>query len=282
MSRFLAIRTISNFLIFSGLFFLLADFGPLAVQVAWYKIRQIRGINYTLEKIGAVPETEVSPFGVLMRKYPPIRVDPVSMDFSVVIEKIGVNAPIVGNVNVASYKEYFESLKSGVAHAGGSPMPGESGNTYLFAHSALDFWNFGKYAKVFTLLGQVEAGDRIVIFYQGKRFDYIIEKKEIFKGFDLTPLLRTYAEPTLTLQTCDPPGTALNRLIVTAKLVKEGTWFLSQRDCIKVGWSGLVKGGQDYDFWAVRSGEDLIAGHRTGINLRIVSAIYLEKVNRTG
>lgn len=223
MNQLVVLRTISNFLILTGVLFLLADFGPLVLQVAWYKIRQVRGINYTLEKVGAIPETEVSPFGVLMKKYPPIRVDPLSTEFGIVIEKIGVNAPIVANVNVASYKEYFEALKSGVAHAADSPSPGEPGNTYLFAHSALDFWNFGKYAKVFTLLGQVEAGDRIVLFYQGRRFDYLVEKKEIFKGFDLTPLLRTYAEPTLTLQTCDPPGTALNRLIVTARLVKEGT-----------------------------------------------------------
>ena len=223
MSRFIIIRTVSNFLLITGLFFLVADFGPLVIQVAWYKIRQVRGINYTLEKVGAVPATEISPFGLLMKKYPPIRVDPSSTEFGIVIEKIGVNAPIVANVNVGSYKEYFEALKSGVAHAAGSPPPGEAGNTYLFAHSALDFWNFGKYAKVFTLLGQVSVGDRVVVFYQGKRFDYIVENKEIFKGFDLTPLLRTYSEPTLTLQTCDPPGTALNRLIVTAKLIKEGT-----------------------------------------------------------
>ena len=219
-NKFIFIRTISNFLIITGLFLLLADFGPLFIQVAWYKIREVRGINYTLEKVGAIPETEISPFGVLMRKYPPISVEPISTQFGIVIEKIGVNAPIVADVNIASYKDYFEALKSGVAHAAQTPKPGEAGNTYLFAHSALDFWNFGKYAKVFTLLGQVEKGDRIVIFYQGKRYDYIIENKEIFKGFDLTPLLREYGEPTLTLQTCDPPGSSLRRLIITADLVR--------------------------------------------------------------
>ena len=223
MNRFVVVRTISNFFLITGLLFLVADFGPLLAQITWFKIRQIRGINYTLEKVGAVPETEISPFGVLMKKYPPIRVDPVSTDFGIVIEKIGVNAPIVADVNVASYKEYFEALKSGVAQAKGSAKPGQSGNTYLFAHSALDFWNFGKYAKVFTLLGQVGKGDRVVLFYGGRRFDYVIESKEVFKGFDLTPLLREFAQPTLTLQTCDPPGTALNRLVVTARLVKEGT-----------------------------------------------------------
>lgn len=214
-------RTISNFLLITGFLLLVGDFGPLILQVGWFKLRKIRGINYTLEKVGAVPESEISPFGVLMKKYPPIHVEPVSNDFAIVIEKIGVNAPVVPDVNVASYKEYFDALKLGVAHAAGSPKPGEAGNTYFFAHSALDFWNFGKYAKVFTLLGQVEKGDRVVVFYNKKRFDYIIEKKEVFPGFDLTPLLRTYTDPTLTLQTCDPPGTALNRLIVTAKLVRE-------------------------------------------------------------
>lgn len=223
VNRFVFVRTISNFLILTGLFLLLADFGPLFAQMAWFQVRKVRGINYTLERVGAIPETEISPFGLLLKKYPPIRVDPVSTDFGIVIEKIGVNAPIVAGVNVASYKEYFEALKSGVAHAAGSSLPDESGNTYLFAHSALDFWNFGKYAKVFTLLSQVEAGDRIVLFYKGKRYDYLAESKEVFRGFDLTPLLRTYAEPTLTLQTCDPPGTALNRLIVTARLIREGT-----------------------------------------------------------
>ncbi|EKE00377.1 MAG: hypothetical protein ACD_22C00036G0004, partial [uncultured bacterium] len=31
---------------------------------------------------------------------------------------------------------------------------------------------------------------------------------------------RPVIEPILTLQTCDPPGTTINRLIVTAKLEK--------------------------------------------------------------
>lgn len=222
MNKFVLVRTLSNFLLITGLLFLLADFGPLFLQLTWYRLRQWRGINYTLEKVGAIPEAEVSPFGLLLKKYPPIRVEPASTEFGLVIEKIGVNAPIVADVNVASYREYFEALKSGVAQAAGSAKPGEAGNTYLFAHSALDFWNFGKYAKVFTLLSQVERGDRIVLFYEGRRFDYLVENKAVYKGFDLTPLLQTFAEPVLTLQTCDPPGTALNRLVVTARLVKEG------------------------------------------------------------
>jgi sortase (surface protein transpeptidase) len=44
--------------------------------------------------------------------------------------------------------------------------------------------------------------------------------KELLKGWDTFPLTRTTIEPILTLQTCDPPGTTLNRLVVTAKLLE--------------------------------------------------------------
>ena len=107
-----------------------------------------------------------------------------------------------------------------MAHAASTPRPGEPGNTYLFAHSASIFGT--ENTRKFLLFWDRSKGDRVVLFYDGKRFDYVIESKEVFKGFDLTPLLREFDEPTLTLQTCDPPGTALNRLVVTAKLVKEG------------------------------------------------------------
>jgi len=223
-NRYILARTFSNFLIIFGIFFLFFSMGPILKSEIWYKFKELKGFSFTLEsKKDGVSAKDISPFGLLLSKYPPIKVDPVNRDFSIVIEKIAVNAPVVADVDVADREKYLESLKYGVAQAKDSARPGEIGNTYLFAHSALDFWNFGKYAKVFTLLGQVGKGDRVVLFYGGRRFDYVIESKEVFKGFDLTPLLREFAQPTLTLQTCDPPGTALNRLVVTARLVKEGT-----------------------------------------------------------
>lgn len=215
-------KTISNFLLISGVVFLFFSLGPILKLEIWYKFKEFRGAIFTLDKASASSETNFSPFGYLLSKYPPIHVDPVNKDFAIIIEKIGVNAPIVPDVNVADRNEYLNSLKYGVAQAAGSARPGEVGNTYLFAHSALDFWNFGPYATVFTLLGNVGVGDRVVIFYHGQRYDYKVSNKEIVKGFNTEPLSRVYDAPTLTLQTCDPPGTALNRLIVTAELVKVG------------------------------------------------------------
>lgn len=216
-------RTVSNFLILTGIFFLVFSLGPTLNLEIWYKIKELRGLYFSLDaKAQENQARRESPFSFLLSKYPPIKVEPVNRDNAIVIEKIGVNAPIVPDVDVSNRNEYLLALKSGVAQAKGSARPGEVGNTYLFAHSALDFWNFGPYALVFTLLNRVEKGDRVVLFYHGQRYDYVIANKEIVKGFNTEPLQREYNEPVLTLQTCDPPGTALNRLIVTARLVKVG------------------------------------------------------------
>lgn len=223
-NNFIITRTLSNFLILGGIFILAFSLFPTARVEVWYAVKEFRGITFSLDKNvdSSTSAKDHSPFGFLLSKYPPIRVNPINQDYSIVIEKIGVNAPIVPDVNVAVRADYLEALKDGVAEAKGSVHPGEVGNTYLFAHSALDFWDFGPYALVFTLLNRVENGDRIVLFYRGQRYDYTVVNREIVKGFNTEPLGRQYDSPTLTLQTCDPPGTALNRLIVTAKLVKVG------------------------------------------------------------
>lgn len=216
---FIIVRTASNALIIGSLLYLLLAFGPVVKIELDYNLRQWRGVEFSLERGTSAPK--FSPFAYLIGQPTPLKVTPVNKGFSIVIEKIGVNAPVVGNVNVISEKDYWESLKFGVAHAAGTSLPSQQpGNTYLFAHSALDFWNFGKYAMVFTLLSKLQTGDRVVLFYQGKRYDYQVFSKEVVKDFDTKPLLRNYNEPVLTLQTCDPPGTALNRLIVTARLLK--------------------------------------------------------------
>ena len=49
---------------------------------------------------------------------------------------------------------------------------------------------------------------------------YEVVNKEIVKGWNTNPLTRPTIEPILTLQTCDPPGTTINRYVVTAKLVE--------------------------------------------------------------
>lgn len=209
--------SLSNLLILTGLLFLILSFGPVILGETWYFIKQLKNQEYSLT---AKASSQESVFAKFLSKNP-IRITPINKDFSIVIEKIDVNAPIVANVSVTDEKAYKEALKSGVAQAISSDFPTKGpSNVYLFAHSSLNFWDLGKYATAFNLLRKLNYKDKIHIFYKGDDFVYEVVNKEVVKGWDTRPLTRPVIEPLLTLQTCDPPGTTLNRYVVTAKLVE--------------------------------------------------------------
>jgi LPXTG-site transpeptidase (sortase) family protein len=209
--------SLSNVLIFSGTSFLLLSFGPIIFSETWYFIKQLKNQEYSLTAKNSELE---SVFGKLLSSSP-IRIVPVNKDFSIVIEKIDVNAPIVPNVSVIDENAYKEALKKGIASAISSDFPTTSpSNVYLFAHSSLNFWELGKYATTFNLLRKLNYKDKIHIFYEQRDFVYEVVNKEVVKGWDMRPLTRAVIEPLLTLQTCDPPGTTINRYVVTAKLLE--------------------------------------------------------------
>lgn len=211
---------LSNILIFVGLLFLLLSFGPLLIQEVWYFVREVKGQVYFLStKPSTKEDKKVSVFGELLTK-DPIRIVPVNKDFSLVIEKIGVNVPIIPDVSTIDEKQYKEALKNGVALAISSDYPTTSpSNVYLFAHASLNFWDLGKYAAVFNMLRKLNYKDKIHVFYQSKDYMYEVVNKEVVKGWNTNPIKRSVIEPILTLQTCDPPGTTINRFVVTAKLI---------------------------------------------------------------
>jgi LPXTG-site transpeptidase (sortase) family protein len=215
-AKFIFLRTLANTLILGSLTFLAMSLYPLAKNELLYYYRRFRGVEYVLE---STPQPSPSAFATLSSQPSPLKITPVSTDFGIVIEKIGANAPIVADVDTTSHAAYMEAMREGVAHAKGTAKPNEVGNVYLFAHSTLNFWEYGPYATVFTTLHQLVPGDKIVVFYQGKRYDYRVAEKEIVPGFDTTPLDRSSTRRLLTLQTCDPPGTTWRRLIVIAELV---------------------------------------------------------------
>ncbi len=214
------LKTLSSVLITGGLFLLILSFGPLFLDEAWFYIKELKDQGYSVS--GEAPDDAVvdSVFARFLTTRP-ISIEPVNRDFAIVIESIGVNAPILADVSVTDEKAYNEALKSGVAHASTSKYPSEKpGNIYMFAHASINFWRLGKYAKVFNLLRKLSIGDRVHIFYKGKTFVYEVMNKEVMKGWNTYAITRPVIEPILTLQTCDPPGTTINRLVVTAKLIE--------------------------------------------------------------
>jgi LPXTG-site transpeptidase (sortase) family protein len=144
-------------------------------------------------------------------------VQPVSTEFGIVIPKIGANAKVIPQVNPYDSKQYQQALTLGVAHAGGSALPGAIGNIFIFSHSSVNFYDALRYNSIFYLLDKLEKNDTIILYYTGNRFTYHVTNKKIVSP-DAIQYLTAPERYTqmLTLMTCWPPGTSYKRLLVLA------------------------------------------------------------------
>lgn len=133
------------------------------------------------------------------------------------IPKINAVAPIISDVNPWNESEYRAKLKEGVAQARGSALPGEKGTSFLFAHSSDSPWNMTRYNIAFLRLGELSINDKIMVYRNGKEFDYkVVGKKEVWPSE--VSYLKETSDYNLILQTCTPIGTSLKRLLVFANL----------------------------------------------------------------
>lgn len=152
---------------------------------------------------------------------PKSEIKPVNTDFSIVIPKIRVNANVVKNVDPFDSRIYQKALTEGVAHAKGSGLPGFPGNIFIFAHSAINWYQASQYNSIFYLTSKLEPGDEIFIYYKGSKYRYSVTEKKIVAASEINYLsdsqnATTQSTSSLTLMTCWPPGTDLNRLIILA------------------------------------------------------------------
>lgn len=217
----LFIRFSGYLVFFTGLLGFIFIFGPVIAAEAKYRVDKILGVKRTVPNIvtSQTPESKEQTLSFGSVKAQEFSIIPVSTDYGIVIEKINANAKVVAGVNPGIEAEYVAALAHGVAEALGSTPPGENGNLYLFSHSTDAPWNIVRFNAIFYLLRELEKGDKVVIFYQNRRYDYVVFDKVIAAPNDVSYLTNRYDSPVLTLQTCDPPGTLLKRLVVRAKLV---------------------------------------------------------------
>lgn len=223
------IRFLGYFLIQAGMIIFVLTIEPVMTEELRYQLDGVLGKQYTVPTVmtsngvsmdfSEAGNTPVTGFGGILGGGSDVIV-PVSTEFGIVIEKINANARVVANVDPADENAYTQALSKGVAHAKGTVFPGQKGNIYLFSHSVDAPWNIVRFNAIFYLLSKLEPGDRVVMFYQGRRYDYIVFDKTIAKPEDTHFLMDSYNQSVLTLQTCDPPGTLVNRLIIRAKLAE--------------------------------------------------------------
>lgn len=148
-----------------------------------------------------------------------VLITPLSTEFGVVIPKIMANVGVTPDVNPSDPSVYQAVLQQsgGVAHAAGSALPDEDGTVYIFGHSTDSNLNAARYNAVFYLLRKLEAGDRILVYFQGEEYPYRVKYKRVVDPADISDITDVSAPKRLVLQTCWPPGTTWRRLLVVAE-----------------------------------------------------------------
>jgi len=114
-----------------------------------------------------------------------------------------------------------EDLTKSLVHYLPQSLPGEYGNVAIFGHSTLpQLYNPKDYKTIFTYLSSLEKGDKIYVNVGEFEYQYEVTTLFIVKPKDISVLEQKKDDSYLTLITCEPPGTWLERLVVTAKLTK--------------------------------------------------------------
>ena len=155
-----------------------------------------------------------------------IIVDPASTvsvgkESRLIIPKINVDTPVFYDIPTTKTAQ-DKAMENGVAHfaiPGANSHPGQVGNTVLSGHSSNDVFAAGDYKFIFMQLDKLKVGDTIYANYKGKRFTYVVTKKQEVQPNNVQALVYDTDKPVMTLITCTPLGTALRRLLVTAEQV---------------------------------------------------------------
>ncbi len=146
----------------------------------------------------------------------------------IIIPRIGENIPLV-NVTIdkwASFETmhevFMEELRKGVVRYPGTAEPGSEWNVFIFGHSSNYPWVKSQYNSVFALLDQLQEGDDIIIYYFQKKYVYKVKEHVVVKPWDVKTLeARDRTKKELSLMTCWPIGTTLERMIIFAELEEE-------------------------------------------------------------
>ena len=151
----------------------------------------------------------------------PLTTTAVSSDPKLIIPKINVDVPVIYDVT-PDYDAQMKAMEQGVAYfgiPGANSKPGQIGNTVLSGHSSNDIIDPGSYKFIFAQLDRLNKGDAVYVNYNGVRYTYTVTKKEVVTPTEVSKLVYPTDKPVLTLITCTPLGTSLNRLLVTAEQV---------------------------------------------------------------
>lgn len=198
---------------------ILTSYGPLLWQEIRYSYNVLFNESYKQKLAVArnIP-TRIKSQEILLEPVNPIPV-PEDEEFSIIIPKINLNKRVISNVDLTNEQEVAEALKHGVGWAKGTVEPGDFGNSLLFSHSARNIWDIARYNSEFTLLDKLQIDDIFTVVYKGRQYDFIVFEKKTVPANDTSYLTSVAEGRIVTLQTCHPPGSNTNRLLVRGRLI---------------------------------------------------------------
>lgn len=147
---------------------------------------------------------------------------PIGSDSQIIIPKINVQSPVQYGVNDLSEQGAQTALQNGPINypiAAATAVPGQKGNTVVLGHSSADWFAPGNFKFIFVQLNRLSEGDLFYLDYQGTRYTYRVTRTQIIAPTQLGALNLGTDRPYATLITCDPPGTATNRLLVVGEQI---------------------------------------------------------------
>ena len=189
----------------------------------------------TIEKVTEEKKEEEEKASLSIKKYKKeldnknisLKIEITPYENRVVIPKIGKNITLVEikNRKIDCEHElediFMKELENGVVRYPGSAIPWEEWNSFIFGHSSNFPWMNGDYNEVFSNLNFLEEWDEIIIYYNQKKFKYIVKEKRVIKPGDVSVLKKNISKKELSIMTCWPIWTTLNRLVVTGEMVEE-------------------------------------------------------------
>jgi LPXTG-site transpeptidase (sortase) family protein len=195
--------------------------GPLIPEIrleSLYALSRARqAVIQTISPVQALPPSAPVLFNPLVTQDGTV-MTPVDSNFSVIVPKVGINAPILADVDPKKEESYLPALAKGVAHASTSFLPDQDGTVYLFSHSTNFDWFVQDLNAVFYHLKSLDAGDLIVVVYKNVRYTYRLREKKVVAPNEISYLIPQHGTRTLILQTCWPPGSTAQRLLLFADL----------------------------------------------------------------
>ena len=145
----------------------------------------------------------------------------------VIVPKIWKNIPLleVQNKTISWESElndiFMKELENGIIRYPGSAKPGKEWNSFIFGHSSNLPWMKWEYNDVFAQLDNLVYWDEVIAYYGQEKYTYKIREKKVIKPGDVSILKQEPNKTKITLMTCRPIGTTINRLVVIWELVEK-------------------------------------------------------------